>query len=415
MKLKNKEIIVGVTGGVACYKTLELVRSIKKEGGNVTVIMTASAMEFIKPMAFQAVSGREVLTDLFSLEEEKNIGHITVAENADAMIVAPATANYLGKAANGIADDYLTTVTLALKAPLFVAPAMNHNMWEHPATQQNRKTLLSRNVIEIPPEYGEMACGTVGVGRLAQVETIMGYLTSHFEREKEKEELKQEKPLQGISVLITAGPTQEKIDAVRYISNYSTGKMGYAIAACCRDLGADVTLVSGPTSIKKPEGVNFVPVLSAMDMYDAVMARAENCNLIIKSAAVADYRIEDPNPHKTKKKDTIALNLVQNPDILKKLGSIKKEDQFLVGFAAESQRLEEYARKKLVEKNLDLIVANNILQEDAGFNADTNRVLLIEDDSIEEVPLLHKDEVAEKIIAHVLNSKRWKERVGTKK
>ncbi len=400
MTLKSKDIVLGVTGGIACYKSLEIVRGIVKAGGSVSVVMTKSAMEFVQPLTFQTLSGRHVATSLFSLQEESQIGHIKLGENADAMIVAPATANAIAKAAHGIADDYLSTALLANTAPLFIAPAMNMNMWNHQAVQHNLDILKQRGAIIIPPGSGFQACGAYGPGRMAEVNNI---LTALDENLGSKTDL----PLAGISVLVTAGPTQEKIDAVRYLTNYSSGKMGYAIANHCQKLGADVCLISGPTSISPPENINVIDVRSADEMYNAVMENAAHSQLIIKSAAVSDFRIENPNPQKTKKTETLTLNLVKNKDILKDLGKKKTKEQFLVGFAAESQNVEDYARQKLKAKNLDLIVANNILQKDAGFNVDTNRVLLIDENTNTKLPLLSKEEVAEQILNYILAQKKW--------
>ncbi len=403
MTLKSKDFVLGVTGGIACYKSLEIVRGIVKAGGGVSVVMTKSAMEFVQPLTFQTLSARPVATSLFSMQEESQIGHIKLGENADAMIIAPATANTIAKAANGIADDYLSTALLANTAPLFIAPAMNVNMWNHQAVQHNLEILKQRGAIIIPPDSGFQACGAYGQGRMAEVGKILTTLEEYMGRKPES----YGSPLANISVLVTAGPTQEKIDAVRYLTNYSSGKMGYAIAKHCQKLGADVCLISGPTSISPPEKVRVINVKSAEEMYNAVMEYAASSQLIIKSAAVSDFRIEAPNPQKTKKTETLTLKLVKNKDILKDLGKKKTEKQFLVGFAAESQNVEDYARQKLKAKNLDLIVANNILQKDAGFDVDTNRVLLIDEESETNLPLLSKEEVAEQILNHILAHKKW--------
>jgi phosphopantothenoylcysteine decarboxylase / phosphopantothenate---cysteine ligase len=408
MTLKDKEIILGVSGGIACYKALEIVRRIKDGGGNVSVVMTQSAMEFVQPLSFQTLSERPVATSLFSLREESKIGHIKIGENADALLIAPATANIIGKAANGIADDYLSTVHLACDAPLILAPAMNHKMWEHGAVQNNLENLRERGATIIPPESGFLACGTHATGRMAEPATILQILDNTLQKNK-NEVSDSNSALAGIPVLVTAGPTREKIDAVRYITNYSSGKMGYAIAEYCKRMGAKVTLISGPTALTPPTGMTFIQVDSADSMYQAVMEHARDCKLIIKAAAVGDYRIDNPNPQKNKKKDKLELKLKKTRDILKELGENKKGNQILVGFAAESQNVEEYARKKLKEKNLDMIVANNILEKDAGFGVNTNRVMLIDKNNILELPLLSKDAVAEKIIAAVLSLDCWKE------
>jgi phosphopantothenoylcysteine decarboxylase / phosphopantothenate---cysteine ligase len=400
MKLDNRNILLGVSGGIACYKSPEIVRGIRESGGQVSVVMTHSATEFVKPLVFQALSERPVATSLFSLEEENQIGHIKIAERADAMLVAPATANIISKMAHGIADDYLSTSFLACTAPIFVAPAMNHHMWDNPAVQHNLDILKSRNLNIIQPGSGYLACGSYGTGRMAEPAHIVSVLEDFFS--KTEDQTGPGSPLKNIRVLITAGPTRERIDAVRYLSNDSSGKMGYALAECCQQLGADVNLISGPTSLPEPPHIETIHVMSARQMMEAVMERSEQAQIIIKAAAVSDFRIEAPNPQKTKKSDTLTLELVKNPDILKELGLKKGKDQFLVGFAAESQDVKHYASQKLKEKNLDLIVANNILQKDAGFNVDTNRVLLIDSKGSRELPLLSKEKVAQKIMDYIL-------------
>jgi len=406
MKLDNKEIVLGVTGGIACYKSLDIIRGIRDAGGNVTVIMTESAKEFIQPMTFQAISNRPVLSNLFSLEEESNIGHIKLAEIADAFLIAPATANIIAKATIGLADDLLSTTLLACKAPLFIAPAMNNHMWEHVTVQSNLNSLKQRGVHIIDPESGYLACGSIGPGRMAAPDKIVNIIKKSFEN-RSAPDIENNKPLKNTQVLITAGPTQERIDAVRYLTNDSSGKMGFALAKCCQEMGGDVCLISGPTAISPPSGIELVRIKSASEMHTAVMTRAENSKLIIKAAAVSDYRIDNPNPHKTKKMDTLTLNLVKNRDILKELGDKKKENQFLVGFAAESEKLEEYARGKLKNKNLDLIIGNNILAENSGFNTDTNKVMLINHSDVMELPLLSKEEVANRILTYILSTEKW--------
>lgn len=401
MTLKKRKFVVGVSGGVACHKTLDLIRRIKERGAEISVIMTKSAMEFIKPLAFQTASERQVATSLFSLNEEDKIGHIKIVEGIDGFIIAPATANIVGKIANGIADDYLSTSFLASKAPLFIAPAMNTSMWEHIAVRKNMNTLVDRGARIIAPESGYLACGDYGIGKMAKVETILETLEFFFNEEKK------DQPLKNKTVLVTAGPTHEKVDAVRYISNYSTGKMGYAIAQECKNLGAHVILVSGPSALTPPSDVDIINVTTAEEMYQAVMKNSDQASIIIKSAAVADYKIEKPNPHKTKKVEQLSLKLVKNKDILFDLGKKKRENQILVGFAAESQNLENYAREKLHSKNLDVIVANNILEKDAGFNADTNRILLIDKNKTKTIPLKSKKEIAEIIVDHILQIPKW--------
>ncbi len=407
MNLQKKEFVLGVSGGIACYKALEIVRSLKDAGGNVSVVMTQSAMEFVTPLTFQTLSERPVATSLFSLREESKIGHIKVGENADALIVAPATANLIGKAANGIADDYLSTVLLACHAPLIIAPAMNNKMWEHPAVQHNLSVLKSRGAIIVPPESGFLACGTYGPGRMAAPDSILQQVEKTLTNDENSAKIL-EKDLTGETVLITAGPTREKIDAVRYLTNHSSGKMGYAIASHCRDRGASVVLISGPTSLQQPDGISFIGVESAAEMFNAVMEQAPKSKLIIKAAAVSDFYIETPSVQKIKKTKRLELKLEKTKDILKELGKRKTDSQFLVGFAAESQKVESYAKKKLEEKNLDLIVANNINQKDAGFNVDTNRVILIDRKNVQKLPLLSKNQVAKEIIDYILSQEQWK-------
>ncbi len=412
MKLEDRSIVLGVSGGIACYKSPEIVRGIRESGGRVSVIMTCSATEFVKPLVFQALSEQPVATSLFSLEEENQIGHIKIVEKADAMVIAPATANIIGKMAHGIADDYLSTSFLACSAPVFVAPAMNHHMWDNPVVQDNLEILEKRGLKIIPPGSGFLACGSYGTGRMAEPGQIVSILEDYFNEAENSE--KTYKPLENIQVLVTAGPTRERIDAVRYLSNDSSGKMGYAIAECCRQLGGNVTLISGPTALPAPPGIKTISVLSAQDMMDAVMQRSEQVQIIIKAAAVSDFRIETPNPQKIKKKESLTLELSKNPDILKELGKRKGESQFLVGFAAESQDVLHYAEQKLKEKNLDLIVGNNILQEDAGFNVDTNRILLIDEDGSTALPLLSKEAVARKIMDYILATAKCRSIIAAK-
>lgn len=405
MTLQDKEFVLGITGGIACYKVPDIIRGIREAGGNVSVIMTQSATEFVKPLVFQAISERPVATSLFDLEQESKIGHIKISEDADGFIIAPATANIIGKTALGIGDDLLSTALLANQAPLFIAPAMNNRMWENPAVQKNLETLRQRGAEIIDPESGYLACGSYGPGRMAAPATIVRHIQDWFTAGKNVDLSRQ--PLTGIKVVITAGPTREKIDAVRYISNYSSGKMGYAIAARCRDLGASVDLISGPTALKPPSGINTVYVESTQEMYDVVMEKAESARLVIKSAAVSDFSVERPSDQKIKKTESMSLQLRKTPDILLELGQRKKDTQFLVGFAAESQQIETYAQAKMASKNLDLVVANDITQSDAGFDVDTNRVLIIDQKTTQSLPLMSKDEVAARIVDAVIHSERW--------
>lgn len=391
MSIENREIILAVTGGIACYKSLDIIRRLKELGAKISVVLTKSALEFIKPLPFEVLSGRPVAISLFN-KLEGEISHIQLVERSDLLLIAPATANIIGKTASGIADDYLSTLLLANKSPLYIAPAMNTNMWEHPILQENLQKLSHLGATIIPPTSGLLACNRLGMGKLADVEVIVAAVQVAFAP----------KPLQGVSVLVTAGPTWEKIDAVRYIGNFSSGKMGFELAACCQKLGAKVCLVSGPSSLPTPHGVERIDVTSTQEMYDAVFSKSGGTNLIIKAAAVADYKVTNPQQQKIKKNETLTLNLEKNLDILKKLGENKQKGQVLVGFAAESENLEEYARKKLKEKKLDLIVANNILQKDAGFNGDTNQVMLIEEGSCKTLPLQSKFKTAQEIVQYII-------------
>ncbi|MDH5561138.1 MAG: bifunctional phosphopantothenoylcysteine decarboxylase/phosphopantothenate--cysteine ligase CoaBC, partial [Deltaproteobacteria bacterium] len=393
-----KKILLGVCGGIACYKSLEFVRGLKNLGHEVTVVMTRSAQEFVGPLSFQTLSGNSVALDLFSLDQERQIGHIQLARESDALVVAPATANMIGKMAGGIADDYLSTLFLAMKVPVLIAPAMNSHMWENPAVQDNLRRLKQRGVEMIDPQSGYLACGDEGIGRMASPDSILERLLNLINK---KRSFSGDKPLSDIPVLITAGPTREKIDAVRYISNYSSGKMGYALAEVCQKLGAKVSLISGPVSIDPPEQVERIMVSTALEMQEAVTRKAEGSRLIIMAAAVSDFRIERPSDKKIKKNKSLDLKLVENPDILKLLGAQKKSDWFLVGFAAETDNILEYGKKKLIDKNLDLIVVNNVMEPGAGFDVDTNKVLLVDNQAEITLPMMDKNKVAEKILESI--------------
>ena len=391
--LKDKTIILGVTGGIAVYKAVELLRLYVKAGAVVHVVMTRSAQEFVTPLTFQTLSGNPVHTELFSLYQEREIGHISLADRADLFVVAPATANVVGKVAGGIADDLLTTTIMATKAPVLFVPAMNVNMWENPIYRQNEAKLNALGYHFMEPASGFLACGWEGKGKLPDPAAILA----------ETERLLSPRDFVGETVLVTAGPTREELDPVRYISNYSSGKMGYAIARAACNRGARVILVSGPTCLTAPCGVETVEVVSACEMRDAVMARAAAATVIIKAAAVADYRPVDPSAQKIKKgqSEEMTLRLEKNPDILAELGRTKG-DRFLVGFAAETADLLANARTKLQEKNLDLIVANDVTQTGAGFDVDTNIVrLLFRDGSLEELPQMSKDEVAQRLLDRI--------------
>lgn len=397
--LKNKQIILGVTGGIAAYKAVELLRLLTKAGADVHVIMTRSAQEFVTPLTFQTLSSNPVHTELFNLIAEREIGHIALADRADLFIVAPATANLIGKIASGIADDMLTTTVMATKAPVLIAPAMNVNMYTNPLYKDNEDKLRRYGYLFVPPEKGALACGWEGDGKLAAPESIfeavMTTLSPH--------------DLVGQTIMITAGPTREELDPVRFISNHSSGKMGYALARAAQHRGARVILVSGPVQLPPPFGVELVAVTSAKEMHSAVMERVEECSVIIKAAAVADYTPAQRHGEKIKKNSAdLSLQLVKTPDILAELGALNKRP-LLVGFAAETGNLAEFATRKLHSKNVDMIIANDVSQSDAGFNVDTNRVsLFFRDGRQKELELMSKDLLAtvilDQITAELLSS-----------
>ncbi len=391
--LKDKTIVLGVCGGIAVYKAVELLRLYVKAGATVHVVMTRSAQEFVTPLTFQTLSGNPVHTELFSLYQEREIGHISLADRADLFVVAPATANVVGKVAGGIADDLLTTTLMATRAPVLFVPAMNVNMWENPIYRQNESRLKGVGYHFMEPATGFLACGWEGKGKLPEPAAIL----------EETQRLLMPQDLAGETLLVTAGPTREELDPVRYISNYSSGKMGYAIARAARNRGARVVLVTGPACLEPPCGVETLRVTSACQMREVVLGRAAEATVIVKAAAVADYRPAEPAGQKIKKGagSELTLRLEKNPDILAELGRIKGE-RFLVGFAAETTDLLANARTKLQEKNLDLIVANDVTQAGAGFDVDTNIVrLLFRDGTLEELPQLSKDEVAHLLLDRI--------------
>lgn len=390
--MNNKTVVLGVTGGIAVYKACDLVSSLRKLGIEVHVIMTKSASEFVTPMTFQTMSQNFVTLDMFEEPKTWDVEHIALAKKADVFVVAPATANIIGKMANGIADDMLSTTLMATRAPILVAPAMNTNMYSHPVTQENINKLERLGYKFVEPASGRLACGDEGKGKLAPVEEIL------------KEILKllnpRQKDLEGKKVLITAGPTMESLDPVRFLTNRSSGKMGYAIAKAAVARGAKVTLVSGKTSQIPPLGLDkFIPIESAVDMYNAVMENLESSDIIIKSAAVADYRPKNVSDKKIKKTDgDLVIELERNPDILMEVGK-KKGSKVLVGFAAETNDLIENASKKVKKKNLDFIVANDLTKEGAGFGVDTNIVkILHREGKIEELPIMEKEALADEIL-----------------
>ena len=388
--MKNRNILLCVSGGIAVYKASALTSKLVQAGANVKVIMTESAREFVSPLTFQALSRNEVYTDTFKEQNPKVISHIDAADWADLIIVAPATANVIGKLANGIADDMLTTTVLAAEAPVWVAPAMNVHMYDHPAVKRNISVLYQDGVRFIEPSEGYLACGYVGKGRLEEPELIVERVREHF---KEPED---DAPLKGKHIVITAGPTREAVDPVRFFTNKSTGKMGYAAAEAAVRLGARVTLISGPVSLEPPRGLyQFLPVQSAADMREAVLSVFDSCDIVIKTAAVADFTPASVSDHKMKKKDgSLVIEFSRTADILKELGE-RKTHQLLVGFAAETQDVERYARRKLEQKNLDMIVANDVKAEGAGFGTDTNVVTFyFRDGRKRELALMSKLDVS---------------------
>ncbi|MDQ0270292.1 bifunctional phosphopantothenoylcysteine decarboxylase/phosphopantothenate--cysteine ligase CoaBC [Cytobacillus purgationiresistens] len=390
--LNGQNILLCVTGGIAVYKAAALTSKLTQTGANVKVIMSESAMQFVTPLTFQALSRNDVFTDTFDEKDSKVIAHIDLADWADLILIAPATANIIGKLANGIADDMISTTLLAATAPVWIAPAMNVHMYSHPAVMNNIETLYKFGYRFIEPGEGYLACGYVGKGRLEEPEKIIGHIARFF---GSPEPLL----LQGKNVIVTAGPTREKIDPVRYLTNHSSGKMGYAIAEEAASLGANVLLVSGPVSLDAPKGVKLVKVESAEEMYGAVLDNYENADVVIKTAAVADYKPKIAYDHKVKKQPgEQVLELARTKDILLELGK-RKTKQVLIGFAAETERLDVYAKGKLEKKNADMIVANNVTNEGAGFGTDTNVVTFYKrDGSATELPIMSKREVAAKIL-----------------
>ncbi|CEP38875.1 bifunctional phosphopantothenoylcysteine decarboxylase/phosphopantothenate--cysteine ligase CoaBC [Paraclostridium sordellii] len=389
--LKDKTIVLGVSGGIAVYKACDLVSKLKKAGINVHVIMTKSATEFVAPLTFQTLSQNYVVEDMFESPKTWDVEHISLAKKADLFVLAPATANVIGKVANGISDDMLTTTVMATKAKVLVAPAMNTNMYENPIVQRNIQILKDLNYEFVEPESGRLACGDVGSGKLASVDTIFEKIISLLNVEQD---------LKGTSIIVTAGPTVESIDPVRYITNRSTGKMGYSIAKKAIERGADVTLISGPTNILPPQNLKkFIKTESAEDMYNAVLENIKDNQVVIKSAAVADYKPKGYSDKKIKKSDDdLSIKLDRTKDIALEIGKIK-EDKILVGFAAETNDLLENAKGKIKKKNLDFIVANDLTQEGAGFGVDTNIVKVIDKDGIiSEYPKMKKEEVADVIL-----------------
>lgn len=395
--LKGKTIILGVTGGIAVYKAADVVSRLKKQGANVEVIMTDGAMEFVNPLTFQTMSNNPVHNSMFNKIEKFNVEHISLAQKADIILVAPATANTIGKIANGIADNLLTTVIMASNAKIIFAPAMNTAMYTNPIFQSNMKKLEDLGYEFISPGVGILACGDYGAGKMAEPEDIVEYISGALV----------EKDLLGQRIIITAGPTIEPIDPVRYITNHSSGKMGYSLAREARDRGAEVVLISGPTHLSPPDGVKVVGINTTVEMFDEVGRYFNNCDVLIKSAAPSDYRPEKPKESKIKKKDgeidELNIKFVRNPDIAEYFGT-KKEEQIIVGFAAETDNLHEYALKKLKKKNFNFIVANDVTKRGAGFKGDTNIVTIIhQSGKIDEYPIMSKESVAKIIMNEISN------------
>ncbi len=395
--LTGKTIVLGVTGGIAAYKAAEIVRLLVKDGATVRVIMTTNAQEFITPLTLQALSGNPVSTETFSLTQESEIGHIRLADSADLILIAPATANVIAKLAHGLADDLLTTVLLATTAPVLVAPAMNVHMYAHALVQENMRKLASLDYGFVEPAEGFLACGYEGKGRLADPEDIV----------EEARAMLTKKDLRDERIIVTAGPNAEPIDPVRFITNRSTGKMGFAMARVAWRRGAEVTLVSGPTALTPPRGVRFCPIRTAREMRQAVWEHYPQATMVISAAAVADYRPAQVAPQKLKKREeNFTIELTRNPDILAELGR-QKGHRLLVGFATETEEVLSNAVRKLRGKNLDLIVANDVTQEGAGFAHDTNIVTLIDrSEQIETLPLMSKDEVAYAVYDRLLTLKK---------
>lgn len=392
--LKGKTVLLCVSGGIAAYKSAYLASLLVKAGADVQVIMTEHAGQFITPVTFEALTRQRCHTDTFDRNHEYSTEHISLASRADAVIVAPATANVIAKLACGLADDMLTTTVLACSCPKIVVPAMNTGMYENPVTQDNIKKLQHYGMTVVEPDSGLLACGDVGKGRMPEPDVLLQYVLMACAFRKD---------MKGKKVLVTAGPTQERIDPVRYVTNHSTGRMGYSIAKICALRGADVTLVTGRTALVPPLFVKVVPVVSARDMFQAVVSRSSEMDLIIKAAAVADYRPAQVSDEKIKKQDGRAqIMMERTDDILGYLGSHKPAGQFLCGFSMETQNMLENSRKKLKKKNLDMIVANNLKVQGAGFGTDTNVVTIITEDGEEELELMSKDQVAVKLLDRIL-------------
>ena len=396
MQLKGKTVLLGVTGGIACYKSANLASALVKQGANVQVLMTKNATEFIGPHTFESLTGNRVSVDTFDRNYQFQVEHIALADQADLVLVAPATANVLAKLAHGLADDMLTTTILACNCPKIAAPAMNTKMYENPVTQDNLDILRKYGWEIVEPASGRLACGAVGKGKMPEPEDLL---------ETVLHALSHEKDMTGLKVLVTAGPTREALDPVRYLTNHSTGKMGYAIAKAAAARGAQVTLVSGPVNLKKPPYMEVVDIVSAQDMFDAVTSRAPDQDIIIKAAAVADYRPASVAEDKIKKSGNdsdLSLPLARTSDILAWLGEHRAPGQFLCGFSMETKDMVENSKKKLEKKHIDLIAANNLKQAGAGFGVDTNVLTLIAADGAKELPLMSKEEAAHALLDEIM-------------
>ena len=392
--LTGREIVLGVTGGIAAYKSAEIVSRLRHLGAHVHVIMTKNATEFVTPLTFQTLSANPVVTDTFAAPEYWNVEHVALAKLAEVFVVAPATANILAKMANGIADDMLSTTLLATKAPVLAAPAMNTGMWTAPATRENIRILKARGVHFVGPDSGLLACGDTGAGRMSEPEEIVEAIAGLLDRKAD---------YRGTRVLVTAGATRERLDPVRFLTNDSSGKMGFALAEAARDRGGEVTVVCGSVSVPVPEGVRIVKIESALDLLEAMKAEVPAQDVVIQAAAVADYRPEIRQETKIKKKNgqPMTLTLTENPDVAQEVARIRKPDQTLVGFAAETDHVTEHAKDKLKKKKLDMIVANDVTKEGAGFNTDTNIAALITGSGIQEYPLMPKRELADIILDEI--------------
>nr|WP_222102644.1 bifunctional phosphopantothenoylcysteine decarboxylase/phosphopantothenate--cysteine ligase CoaBC [Gilliamella apicola] len=396
MSLSGKNILLGITGGIAAYKCPDLVRHLKKAGAQVRVVLTESASHFVAPMTLQAVSGNAVSKELFDTTAELSMSHIELAKWADLVLIAPATANIIAKMANGIADDLLSTMCLATPAKIVIAPAMNQQMYKAAATQQNLAILESRNTLILGPDEGFQACGDIGPGRMVEPTTIVESINNYFQANSE---------LAGTTITITAGPTIEELDPVRYISNYSSGKMGFAIAKAAAEMGATVNLISGPVNLTTPDNVNRINVKSAKQMYDEALVLAKKSTIFISCAAVADYRAETIAKNKIKKTDDsneLVIKLVKNPDIVASIAGLKEYRPFVVGFAAETNDVKAYALKKLTTKNLDLICANDVSDQNIGFNSDQNALTLYWQNGEQTLPLSSKQQLAKQLLQAVI-------------